>query len=84
MSDSVLGVYRRLVREARTFPIGPVGRKIQYNVRQLFEHHKEERRPEHLERLREDCEAALRIIAWLRCLPEVCCTRPSHPFTHSV
>lgn len=48
----------------------PVGRKIAYNCRELFNWYRNESRPEELIRLRCDGEAALRVIGWMRQLPQ--------------
>lgn len=68
---SSVKLYRDLLRAARTFPVRPVGRKIAYNCRELFDWYRNESRPVELTRLQCDGEAALRVIGWMRQLPQV-------------
>ncbi len=70
---SALKLYRDLLRAARSFPVRPVGRKIEYNCRELFDLYRKETRVEELNSLHGDAEAALRLIAWMRALPQVGC-----------
>ena len=49
----------------------PVSRKLHHNIREVYEIYKEENSSEKIERLHGDGEAALRVIAFLRHLPEV-------------
>ena len=64
-------LYRRILREARTFPVGPVRRKVVYNARELFELYKKEDSTEKLRELAEGGESAIRVIAWLKQVPKV-------------
>ena len=67
-----LHLYRQLLREATRFAVAPpVGRKIAFNTREVFEARKDERDPAAVERMHGDAEAALRVIAWLNALPPV-------------
>lgn len=68
---SSIQLYRQLFRAAKAFPVQPVGRKIAYNCRELFDWYRQESRPEELQSLHEDAHAALRVISWMRTLPEV-------------
>jgi Complex 1 protein (LYR family) len=68
---SSINLYRQLLKAANAFPVRPVGRKIAYNCRELFDWYRPETRPEELRRLHEDAEAALRVIDWMRALPKV-------------
>jgi Complex 1 protein (LYR family) len=64
-------LYRQLLRAAKDFPVQPVGRKIAYNCRELFDWYRREKRKEELQSLHGDAHAALRVIGWMRTLPEV-------------
>ena len=66
-----LHLYRELLRESSNFPVAPVGRKFAFNAREVFEIHRKEQRPAVIERLYEDGLAGLRVIAWLKLLPQV-------------
>ena len=66
-----LSLYRQLLREARNFPARPVGRKMAFNVREMYELHRAEASSSRLAELRDDAEAALRVIRWLKALPKV-------------
>ena len=66
-----LYLYRQLLREASHFPVAPVGRKIAFNVREVFEIYRDEQHPAVIERLHGDGLAGLRVIAWLKLLPQV-------------
>jgi len=68
---SGLHLYRRLARAALRFPVRPVGRKVAYNVRELFVLHRSERDPAVLASLHEDGAAALRVLDWLKSLAQV-------------
>lgn len=73
MSKS-LHLYRQLLREAKHFPVAPVGRKIAFNTREVFEIHRGESQTAEIERLHAGGQAALRVIAWLKLLPQVDCS----------
>lgn len=69
---SALGLYRRLLRDAHHFPVAPIKRKLLYNVREMYDLHKQETDLAEIERLIGDGEAALRVLSWMKSLPEVC------------
>ena len=71
MQHAGLSLYRRLLRAVKDFPVRPVARKLQFNVREVYDIHKTEQAPASIERLHSDGEAALRVIAFLRHLPQV-------------
>lgn len=58
----------------------PVGRKIAYNCREVFEIYRDETDPGLIKDLRDDGAAALRVISWLKSLPPV---RSKSYMTHS-
>lgn len=64
-------LYRRLLREISDVPVGPIRRKLKHNVRVIFESHKAETNPDELERLKANAWSAVRVLSWLKCLPEV-------------
>ena len=66
-----LHLYRQILREATHFRPCPVGRKIAFNTREVFEARREERDLAAIERMHGDAQAALRVIAWLKALPSV-------------
>ncbi len=66
-----LHLYRQLLREATHLRPCPVGRKIVFNTREVFEARREEQDPAAIERMHGDAQAALRVIAWLKALPPV-------------
>jgi len=66
-----LHLYRQVLREATHFRPRPVGRKIAFNTREVFEARRDERFPAAIERMHGDAQAALRVIAWLKALPPV-------------
>lgn len=69
--DTPASIYRSLIRAARSFPVAPVGRKIEYNCREIFEIYRGETDSEVIRELKEDSAAALRVIGWLKQLPPV-------------
>lgn len=71
MGTAALGLYRTLLRDARKFPVGPVSRKLEYNYREMFELYRDEKSTEKISELMQAGKAALRILHWLKCLPEV-------------
>ena len=70
-ASMALSLYRQLLREARSFPARPVGRKVAFNVREMYELHRADAGPLRLAELRGDAEAALRVVRWLKALPKV-------------
>ncbi len=78
MRDAGLALYRKLLRAVKDFPVAPVARKLRHNIREVFEVHKAEQDPSNIERLHSDGGAALRVIAFLRQLPQVAHTISSH------
>lgn len=66
-----LALYRALIRAARSLSVKPVGRKIAYNCREVFEIYRFETDPDTIRKLREDGKAVLRVISWLQGLPSV-------------
>ena len=66
-----LQLYRRLLRDARAFPVPPIRRKLEYNYKEMFDLHRDERNPESISELMLAGEAALRTLKWLRDLPQV-------------
>ncbi len=72
MQRASLALYRKLVRSASQFPVKPIARKLLYNIREVFESHREEQQPRKIVYLQDNAEAALRLLASLRHLPEVC------------
>jgi hypothetical protein len=82
-------IYRTLIRAARSFPVRPVGRKIEYNCREVFEVYRGETDTQLIAALEEDAAAALRVIRWCESLPPVrgpgvsTCTAARSTFEHS-
>jgi len=66
-----LRLYRDLLRAARSFPVPPVARKLESNIKEVSGTHLDERDPDKVCELREDGHAALRVIAFLKGLPQV-------------
>ena len=64
-------LYRRLLRDIRKFPVKPIRRKLAYNYREMFDLYREESDPQKLGQLLENGEAAIRILKWVRGLPQV-------------
>ena len=64
-------LYRSLIRAARSLSVRPVGRKIEYNCREVFDIYRFESDPDTIRDLEEDGAAALRLISWLKALPSV-------------
>ena len=77
--QSGLYLFRRLARAAVAIPSEPVGRKVLFNLRELFLLYRHERDPSVLATLREDAAAALRVLTWLRSLAEVSLPPQSPP-----
>ncbi len=71
MHNVSLALYRKLVRSASQFPVKPVGRKVLYNIREVFEIYRKEAQQDKIIHLQGRGEAALRVLAFLRHLPEV-------------
>ena len=69
--QSGLHLFRRLARAAVAIPSRPVGRKVLFNLRELFLLYRHERDPTVLATLHEDAAAALRVLTWLKSLAEV-------------
>ena len=70
--NTSLHLYRQILREAKRFTVAvPVGKKIAFNTREVFEARREERDPAAVARMHGDAQAALRAIAWLKALPPV-------------
>lgn len=69
MTES-LRLYRHLHRTAAKLPVGPVQRKLKYNIRQLFDLYRSEESPSHLAQLHKDAEAAVLVIQWFNSLPK--------------
>ena len=65
-------LYRELLKTAARLPVGPVQRKLKYNIRQLFDLYRSEDSPTHLARLHKDAEAAVLVIEWFNTLPKAC------------
>ena len=65
-------VYRSILREAAKLTIEPVRRKICFNTREVFDLYRAESNLVSIEKLQSDGAAAIRLIAWLNQLPEVC------------
>lgn len=66
-----LQLYRRLLRDARAFPVPPIRRKLEYNYKEMFDLHRDESNAERISELMLAGEAALRTLKWLRNLPQV-------------
>lgn len=64
-------LYRKLLRDARHFPVLPIRRKLRYNYREMFDLHREETCSQNIKELMQAGHAALRVLAWLKSLPEV-------------
>ena len=64
-------LYRELLRDARAFPLAPIRRKLEYNYREMFDLHRPVSCPEKQEELLGDGKAALRVLRWLKGLPQV-------------
>ena len=64
-------LYRQLLRDARAFPLPPIRRKLEYNYREMFDLHKTESCPAKQQELLGDGKAALRVLRWLKALPQV-------------
>ena len=71
ISSSSTRLYRRLLRDARKFPVKPIGRKLAYNYREMFDLYREENDPQKIGKLLVDGEAAIRVLKWVRGLPQV-------------
>ena len=74
ISSSSTRLYRRLLRDARKFPVKPIRRKLAYNYREMFDLYREESDPQKIGQLLEDGEAAIRVLKWVRGLPQVVLT----------
>ena len=65
-------LYRELLKTAARLPVGPVQRKLKYNIRQLFDLYWSEDSPSHLAQLHKDTVAAVVVIEWFNTLPKAC------------
>lgn len=66
-----LRLYKELLRAARSFPVTPVARKLESNIREVSQAFLDEESPDKVSELREDGHATLRVIAFLKGLPQV-------------
>ena len=66
-----LRLYRELLRAARSFPVPPVARKLESNIKEVVQAFVDEKDVDKVCALHEDGHAALRVIAFLRGLPQV-------------
>ena len=66
-----INLYRKLLRDARAFPLPPIRRKLEYNYREMFDLHRTESCLAKQEELLGDGKAALRVLRWLKGLPQV-------------
>jgi hypothetical protein len=65
-----LSLYRSLVREAHKLDALPVQRKLCYNAKQLWSFYSRVQDPDRLHQLHEEAQAAVRVVRWLRELPQ--------------
>ena len=65
-------LYRELLRTSARLPVGPVERKLKYNIRQVFDLYRSEVSPSHLAQLHKDAKAAAVVIDWFNALPKAC------------
>lgn len=65
-------LFRELLKSAARLPVGPVQRKLKYNIRQLFDLYSSEDSPSHLALLQKDAVAAVVVIEWFNTLPKAC------------
>ena len=65
-------LYRELFRTAARLPVGPVQRKLKYNIRQLFDLYRSVDSASCLALLHKDAEAAVLVIQWFNTLPKAC------------
>ena len=80
---TVRQLYRRLVREMHRIEIMPIRRKTRFNLKEAFELDRGMVDDQDFQELLEDGEAALRVLQWLRGLPQACITHThSHTHTH--
>lgn len=74
-------LYRELLRTATKLRVGPVQRKLKYNIRQVFDLYRLEDSSSHLAQLHKDGKAAVLVIEWFNTLPKACissgCSKPS-------
>ena len=66
-----LRLYRELLRAARSFPVPPVARKLESNIKEAVQAFVDEKDVDKVCAMHEDGYAALRVIAFLRGLPQV-------------
>ena len=66
-----LRLYRDLLRAARSFPVQPVAKKLESNIKEVSGAFIDERDPDKVCGLHEDGRAAVRVIAFLSGLPQV-------------
>jgi hypothetical protein len=71
MWSSSVAVYRQLLRSAGQFPVKPVAKKLKFNIREVVRAHRNEENHEKIVKLHGDAAAALRVLAFLKQLPEV-------------
>ena len=62
MRDSVLGLYRKLLREAGKVSAKNVSKKIKQNVRDMFLIYRTEEKPQKIEALLDEGENALLVL----------------------
>lgn len=65
-------LYRKLLRTATKLRVGPVQRKLKYNIRQVFDLYRLEDSPSHLAQLHKDAKAAVLVIEWFHTLHKAC------------
>lgn len=72
MSRQSLALYRRLLLTLRDSPVpAPVQRKVKYNARQLWGLYSKVNDPEAIASLHGEARAAVRVLRWLKGLPQV-------------
>lgn len=66
-----LRLYKDLLKAARAFPVRPVARKLESNIKEVSQAFLDEADADKVCGLHEDGRAAIRVIAFLRGLPKV-------------
>ena len=66
-----LAVYRQWLREVRKLKVPPIQRKLRVNFRQAIETNRGQQALGTSTKLQEQAQAALRVVQWLRQLPQV-------------
>ncbi|DAZ93152.1 TPA: hypothetical protein N0F65_006351 [Lagenidium giganteum] len=69
MRDQVLALYRQVVRVAKAFPEHSVGKKLQYNARELIRVRQREDNPKRIQRFVDEGYAVLDVYALLAVRP---------------